>query len=90
MALARFDRTQILLEPSQRRQLAEIASQENRSLSEIVREMIDAQLAERRRQAMAAAAQALLSDYQTDPELTAFTALDNSLYREPTGGYIHA
>jgi len=76
MALARYDRTQILLEPSQRHQLAEIAELENRSLSEIVREMIDAQLAVRKRQEMAAAAQALLGDYQTDPELTAFTALD--------------
>jgi hypothetical protein len=76
MTLARFDRTQILLEPSQRRQLAEIAHRENRSLSEIVREMVDAQLSVRKRQAMAAAAQALLSDYQTDPELTVFTVLD--------------
>lgn len=77
MALARFDRTQILLEPSQRRHLAEIAQLENRSLSEIVREMIDAQLAARRREEMAAAAQVLLSDYQTDSELTAFTVLDS-------------
>ena len=77
MTLARFDRTQILLEPSQRRQLADIAHREKRSLSEIVREMIDAQLAARRREEMAAAAQSLLSDYQTDPELTAFTALDS-------------
>jgi hypothetical protein len=38
--------------------------------------MIDAQLAARKRQEMAAAAQALLPDYQTDKELTAFTALD--------------
>jgi hypothetical protein len=81
MALARFDRTQILLEPSQRRQLADIARRENRSLSEIVREMIDAQLAARRREEMAAAAQALLSDYQTDPELTAFTVLDSEEVR---------
>ncbi len=77
MAPARFDRTQILLEPSQRCQLAEIANLENRSLSEIVREMIDAQLAIRKRQDMVNAAQALLSDYQTDPELTAFTALNS-------------
>jgi hypothetical protein len=81
MALARFDRTQILLEPSQRRQLADIAHRENRSLSEIVREMIDAQLAARKREEMAAAAQALLSDYQTDLELTAFTVLDSEEIR---------
>ena len=81
MALSRFDRTQILLKPSQHRHLAEIAHLENRSLSEIVREMIDAQLAIRKRQDMANAAQALLSDYQTDPELTAFTALDGEEVR---------
>ncbi len=31
---------------------------------------------ERRQSALAAAAQALLADYQTDPELTAFQVLD--------------
>jgi predicted CopG family antitoxin len=76
MTTTRFDRTQILLEPAQRRQLTRIANFEKRSLSDVVREMIDAQLAARKRQEMAAAAQALLPDYQTDKELTAFTALD--------------
>jgi hypothetical protein len=76
MTVARFDRTQILLEPAQRRELGQIAHLEKRSLSDVVREMIDAQLAARKRQAMAAAAQALLPDYQTDKELTVFTALD--------------
>jgi hypothetical protein len=76
MTASRFDRTQILLEPSQRRSLAWIAKREKRSLSDLIREMVDLQLAERKRQEMAAAAQALLTDYQTDKELTAFTALD--------------
>ncbi len=76
MTTARFDRTQILLEPAQRRKLTQIASLEKRSLSDVVREMIDTQLAARKRQEMAAAAQALLSDYQADEELTTFTALD--------------
>jgi predicted CopG family antitoxin len=76
MTTARFDRTQILLEPDQRRKLTRIANLEKRSLSDVVREMIDAQLAARKRQEMAVAAQALLSDYQTDKLLTAFTALD--------------
>lgn len=69
-------RTQILLRPEQHRMLTEIASQEKRSLSEIVREMIDKQVAARQQKALAAAAQALLADYQTDAELTAFQALD--------------
>ena len=76
MSTSHFDRTQIMLGPDQRRQLAHIASSEKRSLSEVVREMIDAQLAARKKQELAAAARALLSDYQTDKDLTAFNALD--------------
>jgi len=76
MTTTHFNRTQILLEPDQRRKLARIATLEKRSLSDIVREMIDAQLATRKRREMEVAAQALLSDYQSDNNLTAFTALD--------------
>lgn len=76
MTTSRFDRTQILLEPAQRRKLTRIAHLEKRSLSDVVREMIDTQLAAHKRQEIVAAAQALLPDYQADKELTAFTALD--------------
>lgn len=69
-------RTQILLEPEQHKELAEIARSENRSLSDVVREMLQKQLEERKRQDLATAAEALLADYQADPELTAFAALD--------------
>ncbi|HLA96950.1 MAG TPA: CopG family transcriptional regulator [Anaerolineales bacterium] len=69
-------RTQILLEPEQHKILTEIARQEKRSVSDVIREMVDKQVAERRRMALEAAAQALLADYQTDPELTAFQALN--------------
>lgn len=69
-------RTQILLKQEQHNILTEIARQEKRSLSEVVREMIDKQVAERQQKALAAAAQALLSDYQVDPELTAFQVLN--------------
>ena len=69
-------RTQILLEPEQHKELAEIARSENRSVSDVVREMLQKQLEERKRQDLATAAEALLADYQTDPELTAFAALD--------------
>jgi hypothetical protein len=69
-------RTQILLEPEQHKILAEIAHQEKRSLSDVVREMVDKQIAERRQLALTTAAQALLADYQNDPELTAFQVLD--------------
>jgi predicted DNA-binding ribbon-helix-helix protein len=69
-------RTQILLKPEQHRILTEIARQEKRSLSELIREMVDKLVIERRQSALTAAAQALLADYQTDPELTAFQVLN--------------
>ena len=69
-------RTQILLEPEQHEALAEIARREKRSLSDVVREMLQKQLEERKKNAMQLAANTLLADYQGDPELTAFTTLD--------------
>ena len=71
-----YVRTQVLLDPETRTRLDEIAQHEERSLSEVVREMLREQLRLRRQLQMAAAAQALLHDYQTDEELTAFRALD--------------
>ena len=71
-----MDRLQILLNPEQHRALKEIARQEKRSLSDLLREMVDRQLAERKLLALEAAAQILQSDYLNDPELTAFSALD--------------
>lgn len=43
----RLQRTQILLEPDQHRLLSELASAEGRSLSDLARELIAAQLAQR-------------------------------------------
>lgn len=45
----RLQRTQILLEPQQHRALVEIARQEGRSLSDVVREMIRRHLEQRQR-----------------------------------------
>ncbi len=70
-------RTQILLEPEQHKSLEEIAHREKRSMSDVIREMLDIQLAERKKQELALAAQALLADYKDDADLTAFTALDS-------------
>jgi predicted CopG family antitoxin len=69
-------RTQILLEPEQHRSLQEIARLEKRSLSDVIREMINHQLNERKQQQLASAARALLADYKNDTDLTTFTALD--------------
>lgn len=70
-------RAQILLEPEQHQELVALAREQKRSLSDLVREMLSLQLAERKKHKLAAAARALLADYQTDPELTAFMALDH-------------
>jgi metal-responsive CopG/Arc/MetJ family transcriptional regulator len=69
-------RTQILLEQEQHKALKAIARRENRSLSDVVREMLQKQLEERKKMELTKAAKALLPDYQGDSELTAFTALD--------------
>jgi predicted CopG family antitoxin len=69
-------RTQILLELEQHKLLTEIARREKRSLSDVVREMVDDQLAKRKQAELAYAAQALLADYENDKDLTAFQALD--------------
>jgi hypothetical protein len=69
-------RTQILLEKEQHETLSQIAQEEKRSLSEIVREMIDRELRYRQRRQMVLAARELQGDYKTDPELTDFTSLD--------------
>lgn len=69
-------RTQILLEKGQHQILAMIAEEEKRSLSEIVREMIERELRYRQRRQMLLAARELQADYNTDPNLTQFTNLD--------------
>ena len=69
-------RTQILLEPEQHQILTEIARQENRSLSDLIRELVDERIAECKAQVLVAAAQQLLDDYRQDAELTALTSLD--------------
>ena len=69
-------RTQILLSHSQRQYLAEIARKEGRSLSDVVREALDAQFRQHQYREMEIAAGQLLELYETDPDLTEMTALD--------------
>ncbi len=71
-----YQRTQVLLEPRQHKQLRAIARRERRSVSDVVRRLLAAQLAARERRAMEAAARELLPDYRRGADLTAFTALD--------------
>jgi len=69
-------RAQILLEKSQYEMLTQIAQAESRSLSDVVREMIERELRCRQHRQMWLAARELQSDYSRDSELTAFTDLD--------------
>ena len=69
-----LQRTQILLEKNQHQMLTLIA---DRSLSEIVREMIERELRYRQRRQMLLAARELQADYRTNPDLTDFTELDS-------------
>ena len=71
-----LQRTQILLEKSQHQILTLIAEEENRSISDIVREMVEREIRFRRRRQMLLAARELQADYTTNPDLTEFTALD--------------
>jgi hypothetical protein len=71
-----LQRAQILLEKSQHELLTMIADEESRSISEIVREMIDRELRYRQRRQMLLAARELQADYLTNPALTEFTNID--------------
>lgn len=72
-----LQRAQILLEKSQHEMLTMIADEESRSISEIVREMIERELRYRQRRQMLFAARELQADYLTDPALTEFTDIDS-------------
>jgi len=71
-----YIRTQVLLDAETRAALLRVAHREERSLSDVVREMLQAQLRQRMKEEMEAAAQALLADYESDKELSAFFVLD--------------
>ena len=71
-----LQRTQIMLERSQHQVLTSIAREENRSVSDLVREMIERELRYRQRRQIMLAARELQADYMTNPALTEFTALD--------------
>lgn len=75
-------RTQIILREEQRQVLAEIAKQENRSISNLIREFLDEQIRVHEERQMFKAAELLKEDYMNDHELTLFTALDSEEFHE--------
>lgn len=75
-------RTQIILEETQHQTLVQIARQQRRSLSDLVRAWLDEQLRLHEQRQMSQAAELLRQDYLVDDELTAFTALDGEAVHE--------
>lgn len=71
-----MQRTQILLDPIQKKQLAELARKEKQSMSSILRQMVDEGLRAQKRRALEKAAEIMERAYETDKELTAFSDLD--------------
>ncbi len=77
-----LERVQIILEQDQRRQIARIARQEGKSVSEVTRELLRLALKERQKKQIELAAQILQEDYRNDPKLTEFTVLDGEDWDE--------
>lgn len=75
-------RTQIILKEGQRRALDKLAREQARSVSEVVRGMIDAQLRVENERRLQGAAESLRDEYLTDPELTAFSVLEGDALHE--------
>ena len=78
-------RAQIVLEKEQHEALVQIAQEEGRSLSAVVREMINRGLRYRQRKQILKAVQELEGDYRTDAELTEFSALDSEDFYNAEG-----
>ncbi len=77
-----LERVQIILEQEQRKQIAHIAREEGKSVSEVTRELLRLALKERRKRQIERAAEILQEDYRNDPELTQFAALDGEDWDE--------
>ena len=75
-------RTQIILREGQRRALEKLAQEQERSVSEIVRELLDAQLRVENERRLRDAARSLRDDYLNDPELTAYSTIEGDLLHE--------
>jgi len=75
-------RTQIILREAQRRAIERLAQEQSSSVSEIVRSMIDAQLRAENERLLRKAAESLRDDYLSDPELTAFSAIEGDPFHE--------
>ncbi|MCX6055397.1 MAG: hypothetical protein NTZ74_10895 [Chloroflexi bacterium] len=69
-------RTQVLLKAEQLKALSLIASQEDKSVSSLLREWVDQALQDRQQKGLAEAANALAEIYYSDGDLVGYSTLD--------------
>ncbi len=69
-------RTQLVLGETQRERLEKLARENGVSISALVREMIDRELARREESRLRSAAEKLRSEYINDRELNAFSSIE--------------
>lgn len=69
-------RMQILIGEEQKKFLDQVANEEGKSVSALIREIVDQYRRELEEARLAEAARSLYALYQQDEELTAFTSLD--------------
>lgn len=69
-------RKQVVIEESQNRAVTELARQRGVSVSELIRELIDREIARGRNDRVRKAAEALREEYLKDPELQDFAVTE--------------
>ncbi|MBT3240328.1 MAG: hypothetical protein HON98_10060 [Chloroflexi bacterium] len=78
-------RIQLLITTQQKEYLDQQADLENTSVSAIIREIIDQYAKEIQEKRLEKAVELLYSEYESNEELTAFSALDGEDFYEPRG-----
>ncbi|QYK51024.1 MAG: hypothetical protein KF701_00690 [Anaerolineales bacterium] len=76
MQKPKIQRVQILLEARQQAYLARVSKKSGRSISALLRELVDEKMNASAEAGLARAARELRAAYQTDHELNAFSSLD--------------
>lgn len=85
MSKNRVQRVQILLEPRQQAYLARVSKKSGRSISALLRELVDEKMNTSADVSLMRAARELQAMYQTDNELNAFCSLDAADWEDSDG-----
>lgn len=85
MSKNRVQRVQILLEPRQQAYLARVSKKSGRSISALLRELVDEKMNTSADVSLMRAARELQAMYQTDNELNAFSSLDAADWEDSDG-----